>query len=361
MAHPATTNIQIERVEKSRIHEVKWDALVFGRTFTDHFLIAECVNGTWQSPRILPYQNLSLSPAISSLHYGQTIFEGMKAYRLKDGSVAIFRIEDHFERMNYGARKLGMAEVPREIFVDGMKELIALDADWVPSTEGTSLYIRPLLFATDQYIGMASSKSYIFLIFACPVPKYYSGELHTKVITDRIRACRGGVGDVKLAGNYAPTLKVSEQIKKEGFHVALWLDALEFKYINEFSTMNFFCRIGERVITPPLDGTILDGITRRSVIQILKDEGWKVEERPISMEEVEDTYRKGMLLEAFGTGTAAAVAPVARIHYRGHDLWLPEPEKREVIPLLSKRLHEIRYGIVPDPYNWLTRIEKRYE
>ncbi len=353
---PATTfSIEIERCKQSRIHEVDFEHLVFGKEMSDHMLVADFKDGTWQSIRIVPYQPLVLNPAVSGLHYGQAIFEGMKAYRLQNGKIAIFRIKDHWERMNLSARRLCMAEIPEEIFVEGMKQLVALDKAWVPKQEGSALYIRPLMFATDIYIGMKPSDSYRFIIFTCPAPPYYSGAVHTKVITQYVRACPLGVGYIKMAGNYAPTLLIAKQIRAEGFHVALWLDAKERKYIEEFSTMNAFFRIDDTVITPPASKTILNGVTRRSVIQLLKDEGIKVEERPISIDEIIEAHKKGRLREAFGTGTAASVSPVARIHYEGIDIYLPE--EQEYIPMLREKLDAIRYGKVSDPYGWLTIVD----
>ncbi len=353
-----TTNISITKVKESRVGELDLSTLKFGQVMTDHLFIANYRNGNWENPRIIPYEDLQLSPATSGLHYGQSLFEGMKAFPLGDDKIGIFRIYDHHKRMNIGAERLAMPHVPEELFVGGIKTLLDLDRNWMPKKEGFAMYIRPLLFATDTYIGMKTSDTYIFMVFLCPSPPYYSENVRSKVITDYVRSWPGGVGYVKAAGNYAPTLYVTNELKRENFHVGLWLDGPERKYIEEFSTMNAFFVINDTVITPPapIGGTILNGITRRSVIQILKDNGYKVEERKISIDEIIESFNNNTLQEAFGTGTAAAIAPVQLIQYKDTSITLPDESNWKIVPFLKQQLEGIRYGKIEDKYNWLEII-----
>ena len=358
MSNIGTININITKTKNSRIHELNLETLKFGQLMTDHLFIANYKNGKWENPRIVPYGDLQLSPATSGLHYGQSIFEGMKAFPLPENKIGIFRLYDHYERMNISAERLAMPHIDKAIFVEGIKTLLDLDRKWMPRKEGFAMYIRPLLFATDNFIGMKASDTYMFLIFLCPSPPYYSEHVRTKVITEYTRACPGGVGYAKAAGNYAPTLYVTNELKKEGFHVGLWLDGKEKKYIEEFSTMNAFFVINDTIVTPPatIGGTILNGITRRSVIQILKDNGYNVEERKISIDEIIDAYENETLKEAFGTGTAAAIAPVQLIQYKNKKIELPPEHTWKIIPFLKEQLEGIRYGRIEDKYNWLEII-----
>ncbi len=351
-------SIQIHKADSSRIHELDLDTLQFGKQTTDHLFLADYRNGEWTNARIIPFENLHLPPGVSGLHYGQSLFEGMKAFPHPSGKIGLFRLNDHWVRMNKGARRLAMPEIPEELFKDSIRTLLDLDRNWMPRKEGYAMYIRPLLFATDPYIGMKPSETYTFMVFLAPAPPYYAKNVHAKVVTEYVRACPLGTGSIKAAGNYAPTLLITQQLKKEGYDVGLWLDAVERKYIEEFSTMNAFIVIKDKVLTPPAPdgGTILNGITRRSVIHLLKEAGYDVEERRINIDEIQEAYENGELNEMFGTGTAAAIAPVEKINYQSKDISAKPSSEWKIIPFLKEKLEGIRYGNLEDKYNWLELI-----
>ncbi len=347
--------IAIERTSHSRLPQTDFGHLAFGSTFSDHVLIADYSKGKWGEARIVPYGNLELSPGTSALHYGQSIFEGMKAFRDVNDAINLFRAEDHRNRMNKSARRLCMPEVPAEIFIDGMHEFLRLEAPWVPAGEEGSLYLRPLLFATDSFLGIRPSENYRFIIMACPVSAYYPEPLRVWVTNSYVRAVDGGVGYVKAAGNYAPSMIANKYARENGYNVVLWLDAINRKYVEEYSTMNAFFVIDEFVVTPKLTGTILEGITRDSLLTLFEDMGVPTFEREISINEIFEMHDKGKLREAFGTGTAAVVAPVQTITYEDRTLEL-NPDGFKLMPAAKKKLADIRRGLEPDVYGWLTQI-----
>lgn len=350
------TKILTQPVTTSRIAEVDMNNIPFGRIFSDHMLVARYEKGAWQGAEIVPYQPLEMTPAMSALNYGQSIFEGMKATRCPDGSIRLFRPEENWNRMNYSAYRMCMPELPKEIFIEGLKELIALDRQWVPSPEQGSLYIRPLMFATDEYIGVKASEKYLFTIFTCPVGPYYAEPVNLLVNPQFIRAAIGGTGSAKFAGNYAAAMYPDKLAKAQGYHNVLWLDAKENRYIEECGTMNVFFVIDGTVITPNLSGTILQGITRNSLIHLLKGEGkYTVEERPITIHEVQAAHREGRLEEAFGAGTAATVSHINKIGFNGYDMVLPPVAGRKISNWLGKRLLEVKSGI-KDPYGWSVTV-----
>lgn len=351
------SNISIKQVETSRLPEIDFSKIPFGRVFSDHMFRADYDKGSWNEARILPYGPMLFQPSLMALHYGQSIFEGLKAYRAKDQSIRVFRPQENFKRLNKSAERMSMAPVPESIFMDGLTELIKLDKGWVPDEEFGSLYIRPFYFASDEFIGVQSSQSYQFVIFTCPVGPYYTKPVSLLVNRDFVRAAPGGTGAAKTAGNYAAALLPDKLAKAKGYDNILWLDAKELTYIEECGTMNVFFVLDDVVITPPLTGTILPGITRASVIQLLKDNGVKVEERLITIEEVASAYKEGSLKEAFGAGTAATISHIAKIGYEGKDMILPSIEEREVGSWLASRLQQIKVGEIEDPYNWITTIE----
>lgn len=355
MTSVATGDIRIHRTEMSRINSVDFAKVAFGTVFSDHMFMVDWDRGEWKNPIITPYGDISFGPAISAIHYGQTIFEGMKAFRANDGSVNIFRPTDHGKRLNRSGERFCMAPVPLDIFVEGLRQLVSIDKDWVP--QGGALYIRPIYFATDEVLGVHASETYRLIIIACPVNFYYSTPLRVKVETDYIRATEGGVGYVKTAGNYARSLKASRDAKNNGYNVVLWLDGFTRKYIEEYSTMNAFFVIDNIVVTPAQSETILDGITRDSVITLLRDNGFTVAERDISIHEVMECGKNGRLQEAFGTGTAAVTVPVEMMEYKGAQIQLTPHENWKVMNFVKNELAAIRSGEKPDKYNWLMKVD----
>jgi branched-chain amino acid aminotransferase len=356
--------ISVQRVSQSRIHTVDFDHIPFGKIFADHMLVADYADGKWGEPTIMPYQNISFSPAMSALHYGQSIFEGMKAYKTTEGKAVLFRPKENWERMNHSAARMCMPEVPYEIFMDGVQQLVNLDQAWIPQQHECSLYIRPFMFATDEFVGIRPSETYRFIIFCCPVGAYYPEPVGLMVTAKYVRAIDGGTGEAKAAGNYGGSLLASKEAKERGYHNVLWLDGRERKYAEECGTMNIFFVIDGVAVTPMLSGTILHGTTRQALIQLLHDMGVEVQERHISIEEIFQAHEAGKLEEAFGAGTAATVAPVSRIGHDGsvpvlegrEEIVLPAMDTRKVGPELLKRLSEIRVGIAPDIHGWLLPV-----
>lgn len=333
--------------------------LGFGRIFTDHMLVARYEEGKgWHDAKILPYGPLQLDPAAAVLHYGQELFEGMKAYRGKDGKIRLFRPEENCRRMAEGAARLCIPAVPPEEMLEMIVELLEVEKDWVPHSEGTALYIRPTLVATEPFLGVRPSRSYLFFVILSPVGAYYAeGFDPVKIWVEPkfSRAARGGLGAVKAGANYAASLLASEQAKAKGYAQVLWLDASEHRWLEEVGTMNLFLRIGDEVVTPPLGGSILPGITRDSVIRLLRHWDVSVVERPIAIDEVREAHARGTLKEVFGTGTAAVISPVKELCYKDEALQVGNGEMGE----LSRRLYDtitgIQYGEIPDPFGW-TRV-----
>ena len=349
-------SIKTRRVETSRIDTVDMTQIPFGRVFSDHMLVARYENGSWGEAEIIPYDKLTLAPSVCTLHYGQAIFEGMKALKGINGQPKLFRPKDNFLRLNRSAYRMGMPELPEHIFMNGIKSLVNLDRNWVPSLEQGSLYIRPFMFATDEYIGVRPSDTYLFIVFTCPVGGYYNKPVSLLASKEFVRAAQGGTGSAKCAGNYAASLLPDKLAKSQGYDNVLWLDAKEHTYIEECGTMNVFFVIDDTIITSPLSGTILPGITRDSVIGLLKDNNYKVEVRPISIYEVESAYEQGTLKEAFGAGTAATIAKIDRIGYAGRDLILPPYNGDSISSWLLDTLQAIKIGEKPDPYGWVVGV-----
>lgn len=351
-----TTKIRIEKNPHSHLSEVDWNDVPFGRIFSDHMLEADYADGKWGEPVIRPYSKLATSPSISALHYGQSIFEGMKAFKNQKGEPLLFRPLDNFERINRSAARLCMPDLPHNIFIDGLKELVRLDKDWIPEQDGNSLYIRPFYFATDEYVGIRPSDNYKFIIFTSPVGAYYPEPVNLLISDEFVRATERGTGETKAAGNYAASLLGARKAQEKGYHNVIWLDAKEYKYVEECGTMNIFFIIDGVAITPSLNGTILRGITRHSVIQLLKEKGIPVEERKLEAEEIFQAHKAGKLQEAFGTGTAATVAHVNKIGFKGEDMQLPPIAERKIGPWLLSRLNDIRTQRVEDPFGWVEKI-----
>ena len=349
--------ISVEKTKESRRTKEDFDNLGFGRVFSDHMFVAEYHDGDWQKFKIMPFGYLPMHPAMSSIHYGQSIFEGLKARKNKDGDIIIFRPEMNLKRMNISAVRMAMPEIPEELFFEALEKLVQLDADWIPDADGTSLYIRPYLFATDEFIGIRRSSHYKFIIFTSPVASYYTEPVKVYASDEYVRAFPGGTGFAKTAGNYARAIKPVEDINKKGYQQILWLDGIEKKYLQEIGTMNIFIIIDGVVITPSLEeGTILPGVTRNSVISLLKEWDIPVEERKISIDEVADAYNSGHLQDAFGAGTAATISPIKAIGYKEDEFTMPPLDERPISTRLLEALTAIKNGEVEDTHGWLRTI-----
>lgn len=351
-----TLNIDISKTANSRIKEVDFTNIPFGKVYSDHMFVADFEGGQWKNFRIKPYAPLQLSPANATLHYGQSVFEGMKAYKNEAGEVLVFRPEANFRRLNKSAERMCIPQISEEMFMQGLNELLKLDKDWVPNTANTSLYIRPFIFAADDYIGIRPSDTYRFMIFTCPVGAYYSEPVKVKIETKYSRAASGGTGAAKAAGNYAGSLYPAMQAHKLGYHQLIWTDALTHQYIEESGTMNVMFLIGDTLLTSPAGDTILAGITRDSVLTLAREWGYKVEERKVSVKEVMEAIENGTLKEAFGTGTAATIAQIAVIGHEGKDYTLPAVEGREFSNRVLKALDEIKTGRAEDKWNWIYKL-----
>lgn len=352
----AATDIRVTKTERSKLQDIDMRNLPFGKYFTDHMLEAEYDNGQWVKVEIKPYQHLMIDPSLTSLHYGQSIFEGIKAYKDEHGQALIFRPYDNFKRFNISAARMCMPDVPEEIFIEGMRQLITIDKDWIPAKKDHSLYIRPFMFATDAMLGVRPSQTYKFLILLSPTGPYYPKPMKIIVEEKYTRAAPGGVGFAKNAGNYAGSLIAAAEAQEQGYDQVLWTDAFEHKWLQEVGTMNVFFVIDHVAITPSLDeGTILDGITRKSVITILEEMNVPVEERHINVDEVTRAYTEGRLQEVFGTGTAATIAMVEKVKYK--DVIMEFGEKDWTLSAeVKKRLDAIRDGKAPDTHGWMVPV-----
>ncbi len=332
------------------------DALGFGKYFADHMLLVDYTDGTgWHSARIVPYGPLQLDPAASVLHYGQAMFEGLKAYRLHDGRIALFRPERNAHRMASAAARLSIPAIDEHLFVQGISQLVSTDADWVPSAPGTALYVRPTIIATEAFLGVRASKTYTFFVITGPVGAYYAGGLKPVRIwieRERVRAVRGGIGATKGAANYVASLQVAEQAQARGCDQVLWLDAIHHEYLEEVGTMNLCLVIDGTLVTPSLSGSILPGITRESVLEIAREWGMPVEERLVSLTEVRDAHADGRLQEVFGVGTAAVVSAVGTLASEEGDMVINGGQPGPVAQKLYDTITGIQYGLDPDTRGW---------
>lgn len=347
-----TLDITVTKTEQTRLTVTDFSQLPFGKVFSDHMFIAEYENGEWTNLQVLPYGPILMSPAISALHYGQAIFEGMKAYRLADGKVSVFRPEKNFERFNKSATRMAMPSIPQDIFMQGIAALIEIDNKWIPNQDGYSLYIRPVMFATDPYLGVKASDKYTFALLTTPTGPYYSKALKVKIETEFTRADEGGVGYAKTAGNYARSLYPFAEAQKEGFDQLIWTDAVSHEYIEEAGTANLIFVIDGKLVTPSVRSTVLDGVTRDTIINLAKKAGIEVEERRVSVKEVIEGIENGRLTDAFAAGTAATVTPIGEIGYEGKVYTLTDPSTRTVSAGIAKTLNDIRYGLAPDEFGW---------
>ncbi len=352
-------NITITKSTTSRLSEVDFNNLPFGRIFSDHMFVCDYENGAWQDPQIIPFQDFSMHPASMVLHYGQAIFEGMKASKNLDGQPMFFRPELHAARINASAQRICMPDFPEDLFLDAIHNLVKLDQDWIPQQEGSALYIRPTMIATDKFIGVKPSSTYRFFIFTCPVGPYYAAPVKLWADTEYIRAAIGGTGEAKFAGNYGAALLPAQLAQQKGYDQVLWLDAKEFRYIQECGTMNIMFVIDGKVYTPELYGTILKGITRDSAIHLLRDAGYEVEEKRITIDEIIEAYNNGTLQEAFGIGTAAVASHVSKIGYKDMVMELPPLSERKVGEFVKSSINGLRSGKIKDTRGWVVPVEVR--
>ena len=333
--------------------------LTFGDTFTDHMFKMDYFDGQWRNPRVEPYGPLQISPAAMGLHYGQLIFEGLKCYRRKDGGLNLFRPRDNFKRFGRSSHQMCIPQLDQELALEGLLELLKADAHWVPSSPGTTLYIRPFIVATEPHLGVRPATEYLFMIIACPVGAYYSngfGPIKIYVEPEYSRVAPGGLGEVKAAANYAASLYAAEEAYKKGFSQLLWLDPCEHKYFEEVGSMNMFFVIDNEIVTSPLAGTVLPGITRDSVMTLCRDWGLKASERKLSIDEIIEAQKNGRLSEAFGAGTAAVISPVGLLQYKGVDYTVGTGETGAITRRLYDEIVGIQYGDRPDQHGWVMPV-----
>lgn len=351
-----TIKMNIERVITSRLSLTDFNNIDFGKVYSDHMFISDYYDGQWQDFRIEPYDMLSFTPGSAILHYGQSVFEGLKAYKSDSGEVLVFRPEKNYHRLNQSAERMCIPQISEAMFMDGLTELIKLDKDWVPGLPNTSLYIRPYIFALDEYIGIRPSDNYKFIIFTCPVGAYYSKPLKVKIETEFSRAVQGGTGYAKAAGNYAGSLYPAKLAQDKGYDQLIWTDGSSHQYIEEAGTMNVMFMKGNKLITCETGDTVLRGITRDSVLTIAKEWGIEVEERPISVGEVVKSLKKGEITEAFGTGTAATIATIEMIGDGKNDYTIPAPGPDSFSTKVFAELDDIKTGRKEDTHGWIYKI-----
>ncbi|MBY7144236.1 branched-chain amino acid aminotransferase [Virgibacillus sp. NKC19-3] len=336
------------------------DQLAFGRVFTDHMFIMDYSEDSgWHDPRIVPYEPLTIDPSAMVFHYGQSVFEGMKAYLTADGDAQLFRPEKNMKRLNHSNDRLCIPPIDEDFVIEAIKKLISVDEDWIPKAEGTSLYIRPFIISTEPYIGVAPSLHYQLIVILSPVGEYYKEGINPVKIaveSEFVRTVKGGTGEAKTGGNYAASLKAQEVAGNKGFAQVLWLDGVEKKYIEEVGSMNIFFKINGEVVTPALNGSILEGVTRNSVIQLLKHWNIPVVERKISMEELRLAYEDGLLEEAFGAGTAAVISPIGQITWNNNDFLINDEKTGEIAKKLYDTLTGIQYGREKDLFGWVSKV-----
>ncbi|RKR81312.1 branched-chain amino acid aminotransferase [Mucilaginibacter gracilis] len=347
-----TLDISITKNQNSRLAQTDFENLPFGRTFSDHMFVADYADGEWKAFQIVPYGNISMSPAISSLHYGQSFFEGLKAYKHVDGKVSVFRPYMNAARFNKSAERLCMPQLPEDIFVQSIAALVDIDSNWIPTKAGHSLYIRPFMFATDPFLGVQPSQTYKYMVLAGPVGPYFTKPLKVKIETHFSRSTEGGFGYAKAAGNYGGAMLPSRKAVEEGYDQLIWTDSKEHAYMEELGAANVMFILDGKLITPSTRDTILKGVTRDTVLQLARDWGYPVEERRVSVAEILEGAKNGKLTDAFGAGTAATIAPIGVIEHEGNVYTLPDPTQREFSKKVLKTLDEIRYGVTADPYGW---------
>ncbi|WP_220628080.1 branched-chain amino acid aminotransferase [Confluentibacter sediminis] len=346
-----TSDIKITKTKATKIHDVDFDNLNFGKTFSDHMLVCNYKNGQWQSPEIVPYQPIVLDPSAKIFHYGQSVFEGMKAYKDSDNNIFLFRPLENFKRLNISSKRLAIPELPEDYFMEGLKTLLRIDADWIPTKEGSSLYIRPFIFASGQGFHASPADEYKFIICCAPSGSYFSGKVKVLIEETYSRSANGGVGYAKTGGNYAGQFYPTQLAVEKGYQQVIWTDDTNHEYIEEAGAMNIFIRINDTLITGPTSDRILDGITRKSIIELAKAKGIHVEVRKITVNEVIEAAKNGTLKEMFGAGTAAVISPISGFGYKGHDYDLPELEDTYAA-FLKKHITDIQTNKSEDPFGW---------
>ena len=347
--------MKVTKTHKSRLNTTDFSNLRFGTVFSDHMLVCNYKNGAWGRPEILPYGPFSINQGVQVLHYGQSIFEGMKAFKNSNNEILLFRKEANFNRLNKSAVRMSIPPLPKDIFLNGLDKLLALDSEWCRVEEGYSLYIRPFIFASSECVKASSAEEFTFVIITLPTTTYYQSEINLVIEEHYTRASRGGVGFAKAAGNYAATFFPTKLANSKGFQQVIWTDSNEHKYIEECGTMNIWFRVRDKLITPELSDSILDGVTRNSIITLAKDFGIDIVERKVLVSEIVDAYSAGELNEVFGTGTAVAVSPITSITFREKKMILPYSDDSFALKL-KKQMQGIQKGEIQDIYGWTTKV-----
>ena len=350
--------MKITKTTNSRLNTSDFTNLPFGRVFSDHMLVCNYKEDNWQEAEILPYGPIQMNPGTQVFHYGQSVFEGMKAFKNDKGEVLVFRKDANFKRLNKSAVRLSIPEIPEDVFMNGLDELLALDSDWCKAEEGYSLYIRPFIFASAECVKASASTEYTFIIITCPTTKYYGSSINVVIEESFSRAPKGGVGFAKAAGNYAASFFPTKKANANGFQQVIWTDSIEHKYIEESGTMNIWFRIGNKLLTPELSDSILGGITRDSVVTLANDSGIQVEQRRVSVSEIVDAYKSGELKEVFGTGTAVTVIPINSITFRDNKMSI-STIKDSYAMLLKQKLQAIQKGKIEDIYGWTVKTPSK--
>ena len=348
--------MKIEKIAESRLDKAAWKGANFGSVFSDHMFMVNYKDGQWQEPEIKPYGTLDMFPALHALHYGQSIFEGMKAYKGPHNETFLFRPEQNAQRFNKSAARMCMPEIPEELFLNGLKELLKVDEQWIPNSDNSALYIRPFMFASSNFIKATPSDEYTFIIITCPVEAYYTGDIHVKVELDYTRAAQGGTGSAKAAGNYGASFYPAKKAQENGFQQLIWTDGNDHEFIEESGTMNIFFRRNNELVTPPLSDSILPGITRDSLIKLAKHIGIPCKEEKINLQQMTSEYKAGIVTEAFGAGTAATVATINSINYKGDKLAF-SINGDNFASRLKTTLQDLQYGRSEDPFGWRVKVE----
>jgi branched-chain amino acid aminotransferase len=349
-------SISLTKTNNTQVSQVDFNHIPFGKHFSDHMFVADYDGEQWTNPRIEPFANFSIHPACMGLHYGQSIFEGMKAAKMQDGTPVLFRPEMHARRMNASAARMCMPAIPEELFLQAVEMLVKIDSAWIPPQEGSALYIRPIMFANDEFVGVRPSHKYRFFIITGPVGPYYAKPVRLLAETHYVRAVNGGTGEAKAAGNYAGAMLPTRLAQEKGFDQVMWLESPEFNIIQEVGTMNIFFVVDGKVLTPETDGAILKGITRDSLLTLFREAGYPVEVRRISMDELADAYHQGLLQDAFGAGTAAVVSHVSHIQYKDLLMELPPVEQRSISTWAKDHIDGMRSGRIADTHGWVHKI-----
>ncbi len=356
MDHTSQQIIPVEKIESSRINDVDFNNLIFGKEFTDYMFECDFKDGSWHNPIIKPFGPLTISPAAKVFHYGQAVFEGMKAYKDNNGKIWLFRPEDNFHRINKSSKRLAIPAFPKEIFFEGLETMLNLDSEWIKKGFGNSLYIRPFVIATQAGVAASPSDEFKFMILFSPAQEYYKGEVRVVIAEYYSRAANGGVGAAKAAGNYGAQFYPTNLAKEKGFQQVIWTDSNEHKYLEEAGTMNVFFRINDTLLTAPISDRILDGITRKSVIALAERDGVHTEVRKITVSELLEASKNGSLKEIFGAGTAAVISPVSAYSYKDQVFDLPKIET-SYANRFKKELMEIQYNLVEDPFGWRYEVK----